>query len=100
MEGSSGEGIRATESDSSFAQPAASALPLSVPKLSTTLDIVFVLKVSDRLMRFGRELMMWEMLEEERRSSTRLREVMVESPVKVVHTWVGFNQYEEEREIF
>ena len=100
MEGSSGEGIRATESDSSLAQPAASALPLSVPKLSTTLEMVFVLKVSDRLMRFGRELMMCEMLEEERRSSTRLREVMVGSPVKVVHTWVGFNQYEEEREIF
>ena len=62
--------------------------------------MVFVLKVRDRLMRLGRELMMREMLEEDRRISTRLREVMVDSPARVLQTWVGFNQYREEREIF
>ena len=54
--------------------------------------MVFVLKVSDRLTRFGRELRMREMLEEVRRSSTRLSKVMVDSPAKVEQTWVGFSQ--------
>ena len=48
--------------------------------------MVFVLKVRDMLMRLGRELMMREMLEEDRRSSTRLRQVMVDSPARVLQT--------------
>ena len=69
--------------------------PFSDSKLKTTLEIVLVLKVRDTLMRFGGDLMMREMLEEDRRSSTRLREVMVDSPARVLQTWVGFNQYKE-----
>ena len=54
--------------------------------------MVFVLKVRDMLMRLGRELMMREMLEEDRRSSTKLREVIVDILAKVLQTWVGFSQ--------
>ena len=92
MEGSSGEGVKAIESDSNLAQAAASGFPFSDSKLRTTFPIVFVLKVSDRLTRFVRELRMREMLEEDRRSSTRLSKVMVDSPAKVEQTWVGFSQ--------
>ena len=92
MEGSSGEGVRAKERDSSLDQAAASGLPASDSKLSTTLEMVFVLKVSDRLIRLGRELMMREILEEDRRSSVRLREEMVDRLAKVLQIWVGFNQ--------
>ena len=100
VEGSSGEGVRAKERDSSLDQAAASGFPASDSKLNTTLEMVFVLNVSDRLTRLGRELMTRDMLEEERRSSARLREVMVDKLAKVLQTWVGFNQYKEERDIF
>ena len=56
MEGSSGEGIRAIDKDLSLAQNAASCLPNSDSRFSTTLAIVFVLNVSARSTRMGREL--------------------------------------------
>ena len=92
MDGSSGEGVRASERDLSLAQNAASCLPVSDSKLSTTLPIVFVLNVSARSTRLGRELMMLEMLEADRRSSTIFSEVTPGNPDMLLHTWVGFNQ--------
>ena len=92
MEGSSGKGVRAIDNDLSLAQNAASCLPNSDSRFSTTLAIVFVLNVSARSTRLGKELIMLEMLEADRRSSTIFREVRPGNPDMLLHTWVGFNQ--------